>query len=142
MDKIVALLMMSPALLSAGTPVATFQVHITGVRNDRGVIYACLTRDAEHFLHCNGDKAALTQAVPGSARDIEFRGVPPGRYALAIFHDQNANRKLDTFMGIPKEGFGFSRNPGIGFGAPSFDKVSIELAPGLARTSVRMQYLL
>lgn len=46
------------------------------------------------------------------------------------------------FLGIPKEGFGFSRNPAVRFGAPRFEQVYIELGPGFTRTSVRMQYIL
>lgn len=141
MRKFLALVLVVP-LLGATAPVATFHVDITDVRNSRGLIQACLTRDPKHFPDCRGDPAAIVQSVPGSAREIEFRGLAAGRYALAIFHDANANRKLDTFAGIPREGFGFSRNPTIRFAAPSFDKVSIELGPGFARTSVRMQYLL
>ena len=129
-------------LAAATTPSTTLEIDVTGLRNQRGVLHACLTRNPAHFPDCKSDRAALMQTVPGTARAIVFRGVPPGNYAVALFHDANANKKLDTFMGIPREGFGFSRNPKIRFGPPRFDKVSIELAPGLARASVRLQYLL
>lgn len=129
-------------LLAASTQPSSLQVDVTGLRDTRGAIHGCLTREPSHFPDCKSDPAALMQTAPASARKLTFRGVPPGQYALAIFHDANANRKLDTFMGIPREGFGFSRNPTIRFGAPRFEKVSIELAPGFARTTVRLQYLL
>ena len=140
MQKFIRLALL--ALLPAANSPAIFRVEITGVRNDRGVIHACLTRDPRNFPNCERDAAAVLQTIPGSAREIEFRGLSPGRYALAVFHDSNANRKLDTFAGIPREGFGFSRNPRIRFAAPRFDKVSIELRPGFTRASVRMQYVL
>jgi len=36
-------------------------------------------------------------------------GIPPGTYAIACYHDENDNGKLDTnFLGIPKEGTGAS----------------------------------
>jgi uncharacterized protein (DUF2141 family) len=101
-----------------------------------------MTRDPAHFPNCDGDPGALKRTVPADVRRMRFTGVPAGRYALSVVHDENANRKLDTFAGIPTEGFGFSRNPVVRFGPPRFDKVSIELAAGFARTSVRMQYLL
>lgn len=129
-------------LLAASAQPASLEVDVTGLRDTRGAIHACLTRDALHFPDCKSDPAALMQTAPASARKLTFRGIPPGVYALAIFHDANANRKLDTFMGIPREGFGFSRNPTIRFGAPHFDKVSFQLAPGFARTGVKLQYLL
>jgi uncharacterized protein (DUF2141 family) len=130
-------------LLSAATgPSATLEVDVSGVRDGRGLIHACLTAKPAHFPDCQSDPAARTESVPSDTRQIVFRGLPPGRYALAVFHDANANRRLDTFMGIPREGFGFSRNPVIRFGAPRFEKVNIDLAPGFARTSVKLQYLL
>ena len=130
------------ALLMTRLPTATLQVELSGVRDQRGMIHACLTQSPAHFPDCKSDPAAIMQTIPGTRRELLFRGVAPGRYALAVFHDENANRKLDTFLGVPREGFGFSRNPTIRFGAPRFDKVTIELAPGFARTSVRLQYLL
>jgi uncharacterized protein (DUF2141 family) len=141
MRQILALPIALPLVAASATP-ASLEVDVTGLRDVRGTIHACLTRAPTHFPDCKSDPAALTQTAAAGARKLTFRGVPPGQYALAIFHDANANRKLDTFMGIPREGFGFSRNPTIRFGAPRFDKVSIELAPGFARTSVRLQYLL
>ena len=141
MRRFAALLLATP-MMAAGAPRASLEVDITGLRDTRGTIHACLTRAPSHFPDCKRDPAALTETVNAGARRIVFQGVPPGQYALAIFHDANGNQKLDTFMGIPREGFGFSRNPAIRFGAPRFNKVSIELGPGFARTSVRLQYLL
>jgi len=130
------------ALAMAEIPTATLKVELSGLRDQRGMVHACLTRSPAHFPDCKSDPAAIMQTIPGTVRELLFRSLPPGRYALAVFHDENANRKLDTFLGVPREGFGFSRNPTIRFGAPRFDKVTIELAPGFARTSVRLQYLL
>lgn len=135
--------MLIAAPLTAGSPPpASLEIDVLGLRGTRGTLHTCLTRAAAHFPDCRNDPAALTQTVTAGARKIIFRDIPPGQYALAIFHDANANGKLDTFMGIPREGFGFSRNPTIRFGAPQFDKVSIGLEPGFARASVRLQYLL
>jgi uncharacterized protein (DUF2141 family) len=45
-------------------------------------------------------------------------------------------------VGIPREGFGFSRNPVVRFGPPQFDRVRVNFAGGITRLTVRMQYLL
>ncbi|WP_395622069.1 DUF2141 domain-containing protein [Sphingomonas daechungensis] len=137
-----ALVAVAVPLLSAATPTATVEVDLTALRNSHGTIHACMTRNPAFFPNCKKDPEALKQSVPANVRRLEFTGVPAGRYALSVFHDENANQKLDTLVGIPKEGFGFSRNPVIRFGPPRFDKVSIELPSGFTRTSVRMQYLL
>lgn len=141
MHRIVALPFAAFALLAAAPPTELL-VEITGLRNARGLIHACLTQNPHHFPDCKKDPARIEQTVPASAPRLRFSGFPPGRYALSLIHDENSNRKLDTVMGMPKEGFGFSRSPVVRFGPPKFDKVAIDLAAGSTRTSVRMQYLL
>jgi len=141
MEKAVLLALSAPFVL-AGAPTASIEIDVSVLRNTRGDLQACLTREARYFPDCSGDPRALHIAVPATVRQMRLSGVSPGSYAVSVFHDENANRKLDKFAGIPKEGFGFSRNPRIRFGPPRFDRVSIELTPGFTRTSVRMQYLL
>ncbi|MDB5721533.1 MAG: hypothetical protein JWP15_2151 [Alphaproteobacteria bacterium] len=103
----------------------------------------CLTAKAAGFPDCAKDMQAVTRTVPAdAAASIRFEGVRPGTYALAIFHDENGNKKLDTFLGIPREGFGFSRNPTVRFGPPRFAQAGFEVGDGIARVTVRMQYLL
>src|SRR6478672_5685764 len=54
-----------------------------------------------------------------------FSEIPPGNYALAVIHDENMNGKLDTnLMGIPVEGYGFSKNARALLGSPSFSTAS------------------
>lgn len=128
--------------LPASQEPAAIDINVHGLRNYRGMLHLCATRNKAHFPDCRRDPAAYRQSVPASIRQLRLTGLAPGRYALSVFHDQNSNAKLDTFLGVPREGLGFSRNPVIRFGAPKFDSVDIELAPGLTRTTVHMQYLL
>ena len=129
-------------LLLAAAETSTLEVDVDNLRNGKGVIQACLTRDRQHFPDCKSDPAALKRTVSSHAPRLLFTGLPPGEYAVALFHDENANQRFDTMLGIPREGFGFSRNPVVRFGAPRFDKVSMQLAPGYTRIRVRLQYLL
>jgi uncharacterized protein (DUF2141 family) len=51
-----------------------------------------------------------------------------GEYAISVFLDENHNNKLDTnILGIPKELFGFSNNPRILTGPPSFQECEISI---------------
>jgi uncharacterized protein (DUF2141 family) len=134
---------MAPGPAVAPSPTQTEEVRIEKLRSQRGVVHLCLTARVATFPDCAKDSQAITRTVP--ARDagaVSFEGVAPGRYALAIFHDENGNKKLDAFLGIPREGFGFSRNPPVHFGPPRFDQARIEVARGIAPVSIRMQYLL
>lgn len=58
--------------------------------------------------------------------------LPPGEYALSVFHDEDANGKLArNFIGLPKEPAGLSNNAVPRFGPPKWkDAVfRIEAAP-------------
>ena len=132
------------ALLAAAEAPASGQleVSIERLRSNRGQVHVCLTRSSAHFPNCARDPAALKRSVSATTGSVRFDGVQPGAYAVSLFHDENGNGKFDTFAGIPREGFGFSRNPTVRFGAPRFRQVVIDLGPGFARQAVRMQYLL
>lgn len=142
MLRVIIPLLIALPLVSARAPTTTLEIEVTGLRDHRGMLHACVTRNPAHFPDCRSDSLAAMTSVPSAARTITFRGLEPGQYAVAVFHDSNSNKRLDTFLGIPREGFGFSRNPKLRFGAPRFQDVSFALAPGVARTNVRLQYLL
>jgi uncharacterized protein (DUF2141 family) len=49
-------------------------------------------------------------------------------YSFRFFHDENENEDIDTnWLGIPREGFGFSNNPKMLFGPPKFKKTLFDL---------------
>ena len=56
--------------------------------------------------------------------------LPPGDYALLIYHDQNRNGQLDrNFVGIPREPIALSNNY-VPKGPPSFSRASIRIETG------------
>lgn len=130
------------ALLTAQASPAELEIQVQGLRNANGQVRLCLTRNPAHFPDCNGDPAAVRRSLPaGSAASIRLRGIPAGTYALSVIHDENGDGRLNRFMAIPREGFGFSRNPRIRMGPPRFDEVRFQLT-GAARQTVQMRYLL
>ena len=112
------------------------------LRSAKGLIRVCVTSDPAKFPGCHGDAQALVRNVPAASRVIAFDGLPHRSYAVALIHDENGNHKLDTFAGIPREGFGFSRNPAIGFGPPRFSAARFPVAGDAERQQVRMRYIL
>lgn len=59
---------------------------------------------------------------------VEFENLPPGRYAVNFFHDENANGKLDKRFIKPKEGFGLTRFQSVNFfNKPNFKKAAFNL---------------
>ena len=135
-------LLMIAATQGQGAPDSTVDVDLSGLRNARGALHVCLTSKPAHFPDCKSDPAAIRGTAAAGTHHLHIDHVPPGRYAIAVFHDENSNRNLDKFAGIPKEGFAFSRNPSIKFRAPRFDEVAIDLVPGANEARLKMHYLL
>lgn len=122
---------------------ATLDVSVGGLRSVKGNVLICLTAQSKHFPNCSKDPAAFKRTVLASqASHISFADVAPGTYALALIHDENANGKLDTSLIIPKEGFGFSRNPAIAFGPPRFGAAQFAIGDGDSSQAVKMKYML
>jgi uncharacterized protein (DUF2141 family) len=140
MNRLIALALIP--VLSAASPAGTLDLSITGLRDDKGLVHVCLTADRRHFPDCSGDPRAIRQSIPASQRQLRLSGIAPGHYAVTLMHDENANHRLDKMVGIPREGFGFSRNPVVRFGPPRFENTVIELAPGVTHATVHLQYLL
>lgn len=54
--------------------------------------------------------------------DVLLEDLPYGELALAVYHDENNNGKIDkNFLGIPTEPYAFSNNFKPSIKAPSFD---------------------
>ena len=79
----------------------------------QGVLHAELhAADAKHW-------GAPLQQLMGDEEELVFHNVPPGRYAVQLFVDMNANGQLDlTSRGLPTEPVGFSGNPRLLKGKP------------------------
>lgn len=128
--------------LGGAMPPASLEVSFDKLRSHKGVIQVCLTADPENFPDCVDDRAAIERVVRADSGPLRIAGLAHGNYALAAIHDENANSKLDTFAGIPKEGIGFSRNPRLGFGPPRFTAARFQVGGASAKESVRMKYFL
>jgi uncharacterized protein (DUF2141 family) len=127
---------------AAQTAESTVDIDLSGLRSQRGTVHVCLTSKPKHFPDCKSDPSALRVSAAAKVAQLHLEHVRPGRYAIAVFHDENSNRNLDKLAGIPKEGFAFSRNPSIKFRAPRFEEVAVDLTPGTNQARLKMHYLL
>lgn len=67
-------------------------------------------------------------AVTGQREISTTIDLPAGEYAVSTFLDENNNGRLDqNAIGIPRERFGFSNNPRILTGAPSYRDCAIRV---------------
>ena len=134
--------MLTLGLLPGATPVSSLALDVARLRSTHGMIRICLTAVPTNFPACGNGALAVTRSIPATGHDISFAGLPHGVYAIAVIHDENSNGKLDTFAGIPREGFGFSRNPVITFGPPSFKAAGFTLSTDADAQQVNLRYML
>ena len=123
-------------------PPAGLEVTVAGLRSTDGTVQACLTTRPDHFPDCQDDPDARRLTVRASDPHLSFSGLASGDWALALIHDENGNARLDTKLGIPAEGIGFSRNPRILFGPPRFSSAALGLTSGTDRETVKVRYFL
>lgn len=146
MALILALAIGAAALTSAAEATdspAALEVSISGLRNMKGNVLVCVTANPRFFPDCSKDPKSFRATVP--ARDsaqVSFRGIAQGTYAIALVHDENGNSKMDMAIFLPREGFGFSRNPAIVTGPPKFKAAAFAIDAAEVSQQVKMKYML
>jgi uncharacterized protein (DUF2141 family) len=129
--------------VNASPGTSTLDVNVTGLRSMKGNVLVCVTANPKFFPDCSKDPKSLRAKV--AARDsanVSFSGVAQGTYAVALLHDENANSKMDMAVFLPREGFGFSRNPAVVTGPPKFKAASFAVDAAEVSQRVKMKYML
>lgn len=120
----------------------SIDISITSARSTRGNMLVCITPDATRFPNCRGDARARTLTIPASAPHAHITGLAPGTWAIAVVHDENGNGRMDTMLGMPREGVGASRNPAMRMGPPRFADAAFAVGSAPVSQSVRLRYIL
>ncbi|SDE81604.1 DUF2141 domain-containing protein [Rhodospira trueperi] len=131
----------SATTIETDAPSATLSLTITDVTSDRGTVHVALYDRPDAFL----DKQRMLTGAIVAAQEgkvvIQIPDLPPGRYAVAAYHDENDNGRFDLgLFGIPLEGFGFSRDPGVIPRRPTFDDAAFPVTAPESRQTFSMRY--
>jgi uncharacterized protein (DUF2141 family) len=131
-------------LLSALGPVAAFAgdltVKVDHVKNDRGAVLAALYDSEASFMKQPLARATFKVKAANGEVSYVFHDLPAGKYALAVFHDENDNGQLDkNFVGIPKEGYGFS-NSNASARPPGFSQAAFEFDGQAQSITITLRY--
>lgn len=118
-------------------------VEIEALRNDNGYVFCALFSSRDGFPKENQKAVVrLRSSVSDRKATCVFCGILPGTYAVAVFHDENSNGKLDTkFMGIPREGVGASNDAKGHLGPPKFEAAAFRFSGGVLNLKIRINYL-
>ncbi|TVQ45375.1 MAG: DUF2141 domain-containing protein [Gloeocapsa sp. DLM2.Bin57] len=120
-------------------------VEVSGFRKIKGNLCVALFDNPDSY----NDKSNL-QPIRSSClllvddpQNLTFSELPYGSYAIAVFHDENEDFQLNTnFLGIPKEGMGFSNNPSIWKGGPDYEAMKFDFTPEQSTIAIKIKYLI
>lgn len=115
---------------------------IGNVRNDQGLLIASLYKDdEENFMKKAARLDRMRVETQKGVNKVCLQAPGPGKYAVVIFHDEDRSGKISQgFLGIPKEGFGFSGNPTL-FGRPEFTDAAFKMNGAPREFEIELTYL-
>lgn len=104
-------------------------LQVLGAKSDNGVVRILLF-DSKKGYPDQVELAVRSFSLPLSKRKcrIKISDLKPGKYAIAVFHDEDGNGRVTTNpLGYPIEKYGFSNNVKAYFGPPDYEKTVFEL---------------
>ncbi|WP_080238961.1 DUF2141 domain-containing protein [Spirosoma rigui] len=130
-------LFLSPPTPSTPNGKTNLRVDIQNVRVVKGTVYIALFTPGKDFPE--GKPLEGKKLYVGSKSLHTTFSVEPGDYAIAVYHDENDNGKMDTRMfGIPKEPYGFSNNFKPVMSAPKFSDCQFSVGDGGKSISIKL----
>ncbi len=117
-------------------------VRVVNLHSAKGLVTAVLYGDNPATFLKKGARLAK-ERVPAAVGVTEVCLAAPGsgRYAVVAYHDENGNRKFDkSWIGLPIEGYGVSRDPTIFLGPPSFEASAFAVGAGATTIIVKISY--
>jgi len=123
---------------------ATLNLTVEDIRDGEGRI-AIAIFNSEAGFPADDEKAIKRVFVPlinpGQSLTIAINDLPPGQYAIALFHDNNLSGKLETnLFGIPRKGYGFSNNINPSLRSARFDEAAFSLPEQGRAMTIKMIY--
>ena len=130
--------------MHSATDTSSLKVEVNGLRSDKGTVIVRLWQDKDTWLKKEGVLIKAKTSIVNGKAVCEINNLKPGKYALALVHDENNNGHLDfNFAKIPREGTGASNNASATFGPPPFEAALFIVAPGSNnKIAVKVKYYL
>jgi uncharacterized protein (DUF2141 family) len=120
---------------------AKLVVQVGGIKSPTGEVAITVYPDDRRRFMAPGGKL-LRERVKAAATVRTCFWLPPGSYAVAVYHDRDADQDFDrTMMGLPAEGFGFSNDPETKIGLPALSAARFRLPAGEKVLPIQMRYL-
>jgi uncharacterized protein (DUF2141 family) len=139
LHRIVAGLAAGLMLGLAGSPALATELTVrVSAPNEPGALVGCLLFKGPEGFPMQVDRAqAMWLAASTVPLACRFSDLAPGRYAVAVVLDRNANRRVDTgFKGMPVEPWGLSMNQRPLLREPRFDEAAFTITAGDAERTL------
>lgn len=127
---------------TAAESIGDLTVEVTGLGGNEGQVVANLFGESNDVMKIEQAYKQEKSAITGHHASLVFRQVPYGKYAVSVFHDQNANGKLDhNLLHLPAEPLGFSNHFSMGVfsGLPSFEKLQFVFEAGKEKVEIELR---
>ena len=110
------------------TTTHNFTIEVTNIKTVKGHVYFALYNNPKNFPKGERFYKRVKVKVGKSSVRYTFKGLANGDYAVAVYHDKNDDNKCNlNLIGVPTEGYGFSRNFRPILSVPKFNDCKINL---------------
>jgi len=120
---------------------ADLTVTVSGIRNAAGLVSAGIFNSESSFAKASEAFASFRIKATQGSVGFTVHNLPPGRYAVTAYHDENGNGILDFDpTGVPTEGYGVSNDARNPLAPPEFAKAAFELGGQSKSVTVNIGY--
>lgn len=144
MKKLLLFLLMFSFIQSIGLNPTTIKLEITGIRSETGTLRLGLYNKKSSWDNQKTDKEIqINKSELKNGKIVYELMLNEGEWGISLLDDENNNKKMDyNFIGIPKEGFGFSNYYHTGLSMPDFKNFAFENISGKSKVVViKVKYM-
>ncbi len=117
-------------------------VQVTGAKPVVGEVAVTLYPDKPSRFLASKGKIGRQRVTTAETTTACFWLAAPGYYAVAVYHDANADRNFNrNLIGLPTEGFGFSNDAPTPVGLPAFSAVRFKADGAETTIHIKLRYL-
>lgn len=141
--NILIFILILSALHSIAQKNHTVSVEFSGIKSTKGSIRMGLFKTRETF---EAEKPfeffVVSKAGMKNGTITQSFELPEGEYGISVWDDANDNEVFDkTFIGIPKEGYGFGNYIHKSFSKPQFSEFNTKVYHGMKPIKVAFRYI-
>jgi len=130
------------SLFSQSSSKGVLEIKFTEIRSDNGLIAIGINTSPEGWprkpqIELNWKK----EEVVNGTFTVKVPELPFGTLAISVLDDENSNLEMDMRLGIPREGFGFSRDAPVRLSPPKYKESSFRFSRTGQQITIRMKYM-